>query len=277
MPFKSKKEVIKDKLECLKKEHLTEFCISMNISYKGSATSLREKILINLDDESKLDTYIKSKYAYELKARREKIPEQKLIEELRKVETFEWGSIQGRLDDRIQGQYVRKYYKFNDLIAAIENRLHKHISNYVTCTWYNYWTTLLIEDHISEHNRVIPTLKNVKGIDLFFDGQPFDLKISYIPKNYDIDDAQRNPKELARWMYVNQSENRFGSHNRIYIILSDKNNPEESWRLKRDFNFLYRCIDDLLNTEKIKSDDEIEFSYKGKLYTAVTKLWLIIK
>jgi len=40
---------------------------------------------------------------------------------------------------------------------------------------------VLIEEYISTHPKVIPTIKNIKGIDIFFNDQPFDLKITYLP------------------------------------------------------------------------------------------------
>jgi len=41
-----------------------------------------------------------------------------------------------------------------------------------------------MEDLISTHPKVKSTLKNIKGVDLFFDSQPFDLKITYMPAGF---------------------------------------------------------------------------------------------
>jgi hypothetical protein len=59
---------------------------------------------------------------------------------------------------------------------------------------------------------------------------PFDLKTTYLPKDYDVEDAIKNPKNLAKWMYENQGAQRFGADNRLFVVLLDKNNPQESWK-----------------------------------------------
>jgi len=101
---------------------------------------------------------------------------------------------------------------------------------YVICTWYNHWTTVLIEEHISTHPKVIPTIKNIKGIDIFFDGQPFDLKITYLPRGYEPIDVVRNSSDLAIWMYENQGAQRFGTDNRLRCFVSSP-----KFRLRRNF------------------------------------------
>lgn len=138
---------------------------------------------------------------------------------------------------------------------------------------------MLIEEHISCHPKVIPTIKNIKGIDIFFDGQPFDLKITYLPRDYDSnqDDVIKNPKKLAVWLYENQGEQRFGSDNRLFVVLLDKKNIEKSWELKRDFDFVFKKIDEFLSRGKVSKEDEIVFSYKRKTYTALTKILIITK
>ncbi len=194
-----------------------------------------------------------------------------------KVKEFKWGIVQGQLDQKIQNEYVRKFVRYNDLIESVKNKLHPDITNYVIATWFNHWTTVLIEDHISQHPRVVPTLKNYKGIDIFFDGQPFDLKITYLPRNYSLEEALESPKDLIIWLYENQGSQRFGADNRLFILLVDKNNPEESWKLKRDFEFVFSEIDRFLNESSVSANDEIVFSFNKRTYTAISKILIISK
>ena len=147
----------------------------------------------------------------------------------------------------------------------------------MVCTWFNHWTTVLIEEHISAHTKVIPTIKNIKGIDIFFDGQPFDLKVTYLPRGYNPTDAIRNPSNLAVWMYENQGAQRFGPDNRLFVVLLDKDNPERSWELKRDFDFVFQKIDNFFDKETVSKKDEIAFTFGRKIYTAVTKVLIIAK
>jgi len=162
-------------------------------------------------------------------------------------------------------------------VNNIKRKLHRDITHYVICTWFNHWTTVLIEEHISAHPRVIPTIKNVKGVDIFFDGQPFDLKTTYLPRDYDPKEALNNPMELAKWMYENQGSQRFGDDNRLFVVLLDKRNPEKSWELKRDFSLVFKKIDGFFDTETVSTDDEIVFSFGGKTYTAVAKVLFITR
>jgi len=192
-----------------------------------------------------------------------------------KVKTFSWGVVQGQLDQKIQTEYVRRIVRYDDLINNVKARLHDDVTSYVICTWYNHWTTVLIEEHISKHPKLIPTLKNIKGVDIFVDGQPFDLKTTYLPRDYDVKDAVENPKNLAIWMYENQGAQRFGSDNRLFVVLLDAKNPEKSWKLKRNFNLVFSKIDEFFNKEKISTDDEVVFSFARKTYTAVSKMLLI--
>lgn len=161
------------------------------------------------------------------------------------------------------------------LISNVKAKLHDDVTSYVICTWYNHWTTVLIEEHISQHPKVIPTLKNIKGIDIFVDGQPFDLKTTSIPRDYDIKEVIRNPKNLAIWMYENQGAQRFGADNRLFVILLDTKSPEESWKLKRNFGLVYSKIDEFFNKEKVSTNDEVVFSFAKKTYTAVSKVLVI--
>jgi hypothetical protein len=85
----------------------------------------------------------------------------------------------------------------------------------------------------------------------------------------------KNPKNLAVWMYENQGAQRFGADNRLFAILLDTKAPEESWKLKRNFDLVFSKIDDFFDKEKVSSADEVVFSFAKKTYTAVSKVLLI--
>ena len=86
-----------------------------------------------------------------------------------------------------------------------------------------------------------------------------------------------NPSNLAVWMYENQGAQRFGSDNRLFVILLDTNDSERSWELKRDFDFVFQRIDNFFAEEKVSKKDEIVFSFGRRTYTAVTKIIIITK
>lgn len=271
----SKKELTNLKLKAIKSSDLKELAEIMAIDTKGTASDLIKR-LIDVS-QSKIDNFIKKKYQDYVKERQKIISDRELKEELMKVKEFRWGVVQGQLDQKIQTEYVRRFVRYDDLINGVKNKLHDDITHYVIATWYNHWTTVLIEDHISQHPRVIPTLKNNFGIDIFFDDQPFDLKITYLPKDFTLEQDLKHPKDLIIWLYENQGAQRFGADNRLFVVLADKKNLEDSWKLKRDFEFVFAEIDKFFNNASVSVKDEIVFSFKKKTYTTISKILIITK
>lgn len=271
----SKKELANLKLKSIKLDGLKELAEISGIDPKGTAANLIKK-LIDISP-NKLDEFIKRKYQEQVKERQKLVSDEALKQEVLKVKEFRWGVVQGQLDQKIQTEYVRRFVKYEDLIQGVKNRLHDDITHYVIATWYNHWTTVLIEDHISQHSKVIPTLKNNFGVDIFFDNQPFDLKITYLPKDFTLDQILKNPKDLIIWLYENQGAQRFGADNRFFVVLTSKNNLEESWKLKRDFDFVFSEIDNFFDNASVSTKDEIVFSFKKKTYTTISKILIITK
>ncbi|MCX7832524.1 MAG: hypothetical protein N2440_06465 [Actinobacteria bacterium] len=272
----TQKELKKLKLECMKKDHLMQLAKDSGIDSRGSSSELIEKLIdISMD---LIDGFMKKRYLDLIKERQEKIiSDEELKQELLKVKNYKWGTVQGGLDQMIQSQYVRKFARYDELINEVRNRFQEEIKSYLIATWYNHWTTVLIEDHISQHPRVIPTLKHKLGIDIFFDDYPFDLKITYLRKDHSLNRNLKNPKEIIKWLYENQGEQRFSPNNRIYILLLDKKNVEESWKLKSDFDFLFNEIDNFFDSAKVTEEDQVTFSFKNREYTSLAKLLFISK
>ncbi|MDI6883404.1 MAG: hypothetical protein QMC93_03000 [Patescibacteria group bacterium] len=57
----------------------------------------------------------------------------------------------------------------------------------------------------------------------------------------------------------------------------NKENLENSWKLKRDFNFIFSEIDKFLDTATVSLKDEIVFAFNKKTYTTISKILLIAK
>lgn len=277
MPLLSNREVLNLKLNSVPLAQLKILARILKIDSRSSAVEIVKKILKENIKEEVINEFIKQKYKEKIQEREKTISDDELKKELLKVQNFSWGIVQGQLDQKIQTEYVRRIVRYKDLINNVNAKLHSDITNYVICTWFNHWTTVLIEEHISIHKRVIPTIKNIKGVDIFFDNQPFDLKITYLPRGYNTSDAIKDPVKLAVWLYENQGAQRFGSDNRLFVVLLDKDSPEESWKLKRDFDLVFRKIDKFFNKETVSKSDEIVFSFGKKTYTTITKVLLIIK
>lgn len=275
MTLVSKQELANLKLQSIKADDLKELAESLGVNNKGSKSDIIRR-LINVPQDT-IDEFIQNKYQKLITERQAIIPDEDLKNELMKVKDFHWGVVQGQLDQKIQAEYVRRFTRYEDLISGVKSKLHDDVTNYVIATWYNHWTTVLIEDHISQHKRVIPTISNLKGVDIFFDNQPFDLKITYLPKDYSLKEALKNPKDLIVWLYENQGAQRFGSHNRLFVVLASKINLEDSWKLKRDFDFVFAEIDKFFDTASVSEQDEIVFSFGRQTYTTTSKILIITK
>ena len=269
-------ELVNQKLNAISVKDLKELAGIFGLSKRGSHGEIAARLISR--DATQIDAFIKRKYQEKVAVRQSRlISDADLIAELEKVNLIEWGAVQGQLDRKIQSEYVRRYVRFNDLISSVKNRLHDEITGYAIATWYNHWSTALIEDQIGKHPNVVPTLKDIKGIDLFFNDYAFDLKITYLPRGYDLANAINQPQELAKQLYENQGTQRFGDDNRIYVVVADTADITQSWKIKRDIALLSQRINNFLNTTSVNESDIISFVYRKRLYTATCKILLITK
>jgi hypothetical protein len=87
-----------------------------------------------------------------------------------------------------------------------------------------------------------------------------------------LHEVQANPKILSTWLYENQGEMRFGSENRLFLVLVDTQDFNNSWKLKRNIDLLKPSVLNYLNNFKNKNieDLKVTFSYKGKPQTFTT-------
>ncbi len=207
-------------------------------------------------------------------------------------------------------------------------------------SWYNNWTSFLIESLFKRHPKVLSAIGEIKSVDFFIDDNPIDLKVTYFPNQYmntklkvklgkgelawlkgqakersiTIDknicpsqqiyilteklaelghfdvleklkskrkevvlETQDNPIELMEWLYENQGEMRFGAENRLYIILIDTTDMNQSWKMKRAFSLIEPKIQNYLDNFKANSLKEINFTFKKKTYKSLADIIFIIK
>jgi len=117
-----------------------------------------------------------------------------LINELYKMKEFYWGGLhQNSLEKTIVDNYVKKIKSYDDLNIKIDNELYESMRGYVRCSWYNHWTSIVIEDIFKEHKNVLPAIGLVKKIDFFVKDVPFDLKVTYLPEGY-VKDMRREAR-----------------------------------------------------------------------------------
>jgi hypothetical protein len=98
-----------------------------------------------------------------------------------------------------------------------------------------------------------------------------------------VNETKANTKTLSKWLYENQGEMRFGSENRIFLVLidTDTTNFSNSWKLKRNIELLIPSINKFLNEfdKRNIKDLEIEFNYPGKTKTfhSLAEIIFIVK
>ncbi len=258
---------------------------------------------------------------------------------LYKITSYHWGGDwRNSLDKWLVSQFVKteEIIEYDALRACCRNVVSVAASNYVISSWYNYWSSVLIESIFREHKKVIGAPGKIKNVDFFIDNYPFDLKVTYLPQEYfsklyqkefqkseisflkqvaktlsiDYDKTastadmfyeiesrisdkaevtfsakkfleeihQRRKtiteriisdyRSLITWLYENQGDMRFGTENRIFVILVDSTNPRNSWSLKRNTDLLRPKIMNFLDNFCLSSlpDMKVDFSYKGKMY-----------
>lgn len=334
---------------------------------------------------------------------------QTITSELYKLKTFDWGGdYKNSLDKYLVTRYVKvQTPSYDRLISKFETEINIAVQGYVLNSWYNHWSSILIEHIFKSHPSVLPTIGKIKSVDFIISDVPFDLKVTHLPTEYltgkreekytlkacDIalaysnqyqlgfkipggkdnkkilksflkslskekskkedlkiaskaikeilaqcnerrfltkkakeakisyvkkakpadtfyeivekmkdrnDDfcntvlttlknekleilkeVQDNPKILATWLFENQGEMRFGSENRLFLVLVDTDNFNDSWKLKRNLDLLKPTILSYLDDFKNKkiADLKVKFKFKGKpqTFTALADIIFVVK
>ena len=287
-------------------------------------------------DVRTVDDLIREIYEEERAIRRE--AEDELISELYRLQVFDWGGLhQSGLERTIVNNYVKRTRRYNELCEKIENELQGSLRGYVLCSWYNHWTSIIIEDVFRDHPDVLPAVGQVKKIDFFINDVPFDLKVTYLPEGYIaerrrayglrpeitllkslarqfqvhydrnmpqarlledlwgkladhpsqqvayrlrelkdardkiLEEAVLDPSALIRWLYEQQGARRFDTANRLFLILVDKSNYFDSWKLKRAKPLLVDRIHAYIEKVGTSPGREIEFQWRdGQVYNVVS-------
>lgn len=337
-----------------KREVIKGFVDGYKINLKSKKVEEQAEELYNsITDDSinewnkKLDTY----FINENKKQYQALNVNKLEQDLCLIQHFKWGGDQNNsLDKYFVSHYVKTTRSYAELKQKIASDALNVVENYVLASWYNHWTSIVIEHFFKQHQKVLPTIGQVKSIDFMIDGIPFDLKVTYLPKgkwfqdriksyltslglpkseiaslkkfaklakikygnlpvneqhyqirtlleNRDvnlfqqavveldkirkatINYARNNAKDLAIKLYEKQGESRFGSENRIYLILIDRNDMDNSWEMKRDFKRLKDEINNYLDKfdKNNLNNMKLTFEYRGRKYHTYADVIFVVK
>ena len=289
-----------------------------------------------------VDDVIQELFEKDRKIRRDN--EQQLINELYKIQSFGWGGLhQNSLERTIVNNYVKKITSYESLHEEIEGNLHNSLRAYVLASWYNHWTSIIIEDIFKEHVNVIPAVGQIKKIDFFVNNKPFDLKVTYLPEGYIkayrrshgfrpeltlmkglarqlnigfdktasesvlipdlwrklddspqhsaqeliselqkcreklLDDCVANPKPLIQWLYENQGTRRFDASNRLFLVLVDKSDFFNSWKLKRARSLISEHVTNYLSEVNQDTGFRLNFLWEDETYLTEADVVFVIK
>lgn len=166
-----------------RKATMEEFCGIHNINIEHLNSREYFSFVFELTEitDTHLNEFINLKYQEE---RLERVENQDyLVDQMNRLMSFDWGGSFGNsLEKNIVNNYVKKIQSYDRINDEIEGNLLSSLRGYTLNSWYNHWTSILIEDLFKDHNSVLPTVGLVKKIDFFINDIPFDLKVTYFPE-----------------------------------------------------------------------------------------------
>lgn len=101
-----------------------------------------------------LDAFIK----VENKKQIETLNTAQLVSELYKLKNFDWGEdYQNSLDKYLVSRYVKiQNSSYENLLSKFETEIGLAVQGYVLNSWYNHWSSILIEHIFKSHPEVLP-------------------------------------------------------------------------------------------------------------------------
>ncbi len=166
-----------------RKATMEEFCEIHNIDLQElKSKDYFEYIFENSKiTDTIINEFINIKYQKERKVRLNN--QDYLVDQLNRLQYFDWGGSFGNsLEKNIVNNYVKKIRSYEKINEEIEGSLLSSLRGYTLNSWYNHWTSIIIEDLFKDHDAVLPTVGLVKKIDFFINDIPFDLKVTYFPE-----------------------------------------------------------------------------------------------
>ena len=156
-----------------KKQTLRNFCTEFAVD--EDLDSILENKLIT---EENIIKYIKRKFVPKTD---EEISSIEV--ELNKMQNFDWGGSAGNnLEKNIVNNVIKRTLSYDGIEKALAGPIQRSVYGYTMNSWYNHWSSIMIEEIFNCNEKIIPTIDLVEKIDFFINGVPFDLKVTYFPE-----------------------------------------------------------------------------------------------
>lgn len=188
-PFNQNKNGIlwlKVRAICRSKQ-ISQFLEENGLSLSSTKISSKNRELFELlenraDSDSMLNSYLQNlnhEWYENLN-----IDKDKLKENLYQVQSYSWGGDQkNSLDKYLVSHFVKTIDSFSELERR-KGEIAANAWNYVQNSWYNNWTSFLIESLFKQNRRVISAVGEIKSVDFFIDDFPIDLKVTFFPNQF---------------------------------------------------------------------------------------------
>lgn len=172
-----------------RKEYLETIAKDLEIKNVKTIKGLLEQVYLSAISSEQIEEILKKVDGEERSTRESK--EEALLAELFKLRVFDWGGIhENDINKHIIDNYVKKIANYDQLVDRVENEILQSLKGFVLCSWYNNWTSIIIEDLFKSHPKILPTVGKIKQVDFFIDRIPFDLKMTYFPAGFMEDKRQ---------------------------------------------------------------------------------------
>ena len=243
---------------------LRKLAAELDIDVEGISAvgdDLFRHIFLNEIPKAKLDEFIDRVYQKNREERQE--DEDYLYSQLYKLKVFDWGGFyQNNVEQTLVNNYIKKIQGYDELCNKIENEINPKIKGYILCSWYNHWSSILIEDMFKDHPTVTPSVGRIKKVDFFWYDFPFDLKVTYFPDGF-LNDKRReldlSPEftDLKRFARSNDIHyDRDARNNEIYDELYAKISESTSEEAKKFIGNLKEVRKDIVS-ETIENPNEL--------------------
>jgi hypothetical protein len=215
----------------VRREFINEFILKNNIKLQETTLGNRFKELFKLlahkptESHKILNDYIRLKNVDQLAT----LNTNEIVSELYKLKYFDWGGdYQNSLDRYLVSRYVKVIKSYDTLVSKFDNEISIAVQGYVLNSWYNHWSSIIIENLFKSHDLVLPTVGKIKNVDFFIRNIPFDLKVTYLPAEY-VKSKRREKglpieitylKKKARELNINFSNQ--SKENNIYYEIIEK-------------------------------------------------------
>lgn len=218
-----------------------------------------------------------------------------LIKELIKLNNYDWaGLYQNNLEQAIVNNYVKKIDNFEELENKIESEIYHKAKAYTLTSWYNNWSSILIEDIFKRHSRVTPVVGKIRKMDFFINKKPFDLKVTYLPDGYVERELKKEAKKCGQKYYSDKNRlSAFCKENKIKLCddtkivdidykARDYWNAVKSCNTKKAKNLILELIEDrksIIKNVESNPKDLIEWLYKNqgqRRFDSTDRIYLIL-